>query len=196
MADGVTVGITIREDVTAALNRLAAAGSDLTRPMKDIAGHLADETRERFETGRDPSGRPWKPSRRVLGLDGSKDGKDGRSHGPHRQDGQTLVDTGDLLASIREDWGSDYAAAGPEASGGAAVYAKIHQFGGKITPRDREGKDGARPALKVGGRYLASVTIPARPYLGFTDADADYVVEALAEHLAAVIGGDEAGAAS
>lgn len=186
---GIDVSIEVREDVTLALKRLIAAGTDLTPAMGDIAGHLADQTRERFETGRAPDGVPWKPSRRVLGLDGSKTG-----YGPHRPNGQTLVDTGDLLASIREDWGSDFAAAGPEKSGGAAVYAAIHQFGGKITPKaGREGKDGHAPALRFGGRMLASVTIPARPYLGFTDEDADYALEALAVYLgAAIYGGGEA----
>jgi len=87
------------------------------------------------------------------------------------------VDTGDLLSSITESWTTNEAAVGAEASGGAAIYAAIHQFGGTITPR----KAGA---LSFGGKLFASVTIPARPYLGFTDADADYAVAALAEHVA------------
>lgn len=174
---GVDIAIELREDVTAALTRLVAAGTDMTPAMKDIAGHLADTTRERFETSRDPQGRPWKPSRRVLGLDGSKAG-----HGPHQQDGKTLVLSGDLMSSIMEDWGSDHAAAGPEASGGAAIYAKIHQFGGKIEPVNRS-------QLSFGGKHFANVTIPARPYLGFNDENADYVVDVLIEHIERAVGG-------
>ena len=155
----IEISFQIEGDAAAALDRLVAAAADLTPAMGDIAGHLADETRERFETGIGPDGVPWKPSQRVL------------EHG-----GKTLVDRGDLLASIKEDWGADYAAAGPEASGGAAVYARIHQEGGTIEPR--HGK-----ALSFGGRLVARVTIPARPYLGFTDADADYVVQAIGDHL-------------
>jgi phage virion morphogenesis protein len=165
------VDISVREDVTATLARLTAAGADLTPAMRDIAGHLADETRERFEEGRDPQGVPWKPSRRVLGLDGSKEG-----YGPHQVDSKTLILSGDLLSSITEEWGSNYAAVGPEASGGAAVYAAIHQTGGTITP-----KRGA--ALSFGGMLLASVTIPKREYLGFTDGDADYTMGVLIRHL-------------
>lgn len=168
---GFEIEITIREDVTAALRRLIDAGTDMTPAMKDIAGHLADETRERFETGRGPDGKPWKPSRRVLGLDGSKKG-----YGPHQASGKTLVLSGDLVGSIREDWTADSAAAGPEASGGAAVYALIHQTGGEI-----RAKGGG--ALSFGGMLLSRVVIPKREYLGFTDADADYSVAVLTEHL-------------
>ena len=171
------VAITLRDDVSDALGRLATAGVDMTPVMKDIAGHLADTTRERFETSRDPDGVPWKPSRRVLGLDGSRDG-----HGPHRPDGKTLVDSGDLLASIAEDWGSDYAAAGPEASGGAAIYAAIHQFGGTIRPK-------VKAALSFAGRLFASVLIPARPYLGFNSENADYAIGAIDDYLARAMAG-------
>ena len=160
----IEIGFQIDGSADEALDRLAAAAVDLTPAMGDIDGHLADETRERFETGRGPDGVPWKPSRRVQ-----------------EQGGKTLVDTGDLLASIREDWGPDYAAAGPEASGGAAVYAAIHQFGGTIVPR-------TAGALSFGGRIVSRVVIPARPYLGFTEADADYVVQAIGDHLVRSLG--------
>lgn len=168
MPGGVDITIELREDVSAALDRAVAAAIDLTPAMRDIAGHLADETRERFETSRGPDGVPWRPSQRAL-----------------RDEGKTLVDTGDLLASIREDWGADYAAAGPEASGGAAVYAAIHQFGGEIRPRTAK-------ALSFGGRIVSRVVMPARPYLGFTDADGDYVVAAIGAHLDRAIGGEAA----
>lgn len=165
---GFEIDITIREDVTAALRRLVEAGTDLTPAMKDIAGHLADETRERFETGRAPDGTPWTPSRRVQ--------EDG---------GQTLVLSGDLLGSIREDWTADSAAAGPEASGGAAIYALIHQRGGTIVPRNGR-------ALAFGGRLVARVVMPKREYLGFTDADADYSVAVLLDHLGGALAGGAA----
>lgn len=155
----VDIAITIREDVTAAMNRMAASGADMTTPMKDIAGHLADTTRERFETETDPTGKKWKPSQRVI------------EHG-----GKTLTLSGDLSNSITEDWGKDFAAAGPERSGGAGVYALIHQTGGVIRPREKK-------ALSFGGRIVAKVIIPARPYVGFNDVNANYVIGALARHL-------------
>lgn len=162
----------VREDVTAALGRLAAAGVSMRVPMGDIAGHLADTTEDRFETGRDPLGVPWKPSQRALAT-GDK----------------TLVESGDLVGSIQPSWGDDFAAAGSEASGGAAVYAAIHQFGGTIRPK-------AKKALAFNGRVVAQVVIPARPYVGFTDENADYAVETLAAHLDAALAGTGGGAAA
>lgn len=156
---GVDVEITLNQNVTVALQSAIDAAIDLRPAMRDIAGHLADTTRARFETGRGPTGVPWKPSRRAI-----------------EEGGKTLVDRGDLLGSIREDFGADYAAAGPEASGGAAIYAKIHQFGGIITPR-------VKKALSFAGRVMSKVVIPARPYVGFNDENADYVVDTIADHL-------------
>lgn len=161
---GFDIEITLRDDVTIALDRAIAAAIDLTEPMGDIAGHLADTTRARFETGQSPAGVPWKPSRRVI-----------------EQGGKTLVDRGDLLGSIREDWGADYAAAGPEASGGAAIYAAIHQLGGTIRPRTKK-------ALSFAGRLVGKVVIPKREYLGFNDENADYVVETLGDHMLKAFG--------
>ncbi len=161
MSDGIAIDITIREDVTAAIARLVEAGGDLTPVMGDIAGHLADTTRERFETSTGPDGVPWIPSQRV------------KDHG-----GKTLVLTGDLMNSIVEHWGADFAEAGPERSGGAGVYARINQEGGTIRPKTAK-------ALSFGGRIVASVTLPARPYLGFNDVNADYVVAAIGDHLLA-----------
>jgi phage virion morphogenesis protein len=166
---GFDIEIEVREDVTVALARLAAAGGDMTPAMKDIAGHLDDTTRERFETETDPAGRRWTPSRRAIEHPGEK----------------TLTLSGDLGNSMRPDWGSDYAAAGPEASGGAAVYALIHQMGGEIRPR-------VAKALSFGGRLVSRVVIPKREYLGFTDENADYAVEVLTEHLARAAGGGAA----
>lgn len=153
---GIDVEISLRDDVSAALDRLAKAGADMTPAMRAIAGHLAAETEERFETERAPSGLPWKKSQRALD-----------------EGGQTLTLHGDLRSSITFNYGRDFAEAGPERSGGAGVYAAIHQFGGTI-----KAKNGR--ALTFGGRLVASVSIPARPYLGFTDADADFVVDELA----------------
>ncbi|HEU4958967.1 MAG TPA: phage virion morphogenesis protein [Sphingomonas sp.] len=181
MADGFAIEIEIRDDVTAALDRAIAAAIDLTPAMKDIAGELADTTRERFETQESPAGVPWKPSRRA-----------------EEEGGRTLTLHGHLVDSIREDWGPDHAAAGPEASGPAAVYAAIHQFGGTIRPRPRGFRPGARAkkALSFGGRVVAKVVIPARPYLGFNDENADYAVDTLTAHMAHAFaaGAAEAGA--
>lgn len=167
---GLDMEFAIGGDLDAALTRAIAAATDLTPVMMDIAGHLADETRARFDSERDPMGVPWKKSRRAQ-----------------EEGGQTLTDSGDLRGSIREDWGKDFAAAGPERSGGAAIYAAIHQWGGTIFPR-------TAGALKFGGRLVSRVVMPKRSYLGWTEDDDEYALQALGDHIAAAFGGSAGGA--
>ncbi|UIJ46903.1 phage virion morphogenesis protein [Sphingomonas cannabina] len=160
MSEPFRVEFQIEDDLDLAFQRAIDAALDMTAPMRDIAGHLADAARDRFETSTGPDGRPWKPSERAK-----------------EEGGKTLVLSGDLVNSIVEDWGPTHAAAGPERSGGAAIYARIHQFGGTIVPRVKQ-------ALHFAGRILAKVVIPARPYLGWTAADTDYAIGSISEHLA------------
>lgn len=160
--------IDLGETLSAALDRAIAAGEDLSVPMGDIAGELVKQTKFRFETTTDPLGVPWKPSRRAI-----------------EEQGLTLNDSGDLKSSIKENWGKDFAEAGPERSAGAGRYAAIHQFGGTIVPRFKQ-------ALSFGGRLVARVVIPARPYLGWTPDAESYAIDALGAHLARAFGQDGA----
>lgn len=161
---GLETRIVLEETLSAGLSRMIAAGSDLTPAMAEIANHLAFTTRLRFETQKGPDGTPWKPSRRVL-----------------EEGGETLTDRGDLRGSIAARWGKDFAEAGPERSGGAAVYAAIHQTGGRITAK--KGK-----ALSFAGKLFAAVVIPARPYLGFDERNRATIVEILSEFMTGALG--------
>lgn len=166
MAQGVFIDLQLEENISAALGRAIAAGADLTPAMQDIANHLAASSQLRFEREAAPDGKPWKPSKRVTDNPGEK----------------TLSLSRDLRNSIRADWGADYAAAGPERSGGAAIYAKIHQFGGTIVPK--KGK-----ALSFGGGLFAKVVMPARPYLGFDDTDVATIGKMIGDHIGSALGG-------
>lgn len=161
MSTGIAIDFQFEENVSAALGRLIAAGIDMTPAMQEIANHLAATTRLRFETETGPDGKRWKPSQRAI--------EDG---------GQTLTLSGDLRGSIAADWGPDYAAAGPERSGGAAIYAAIHQLGGIIRPKVKQ-------ALSFGGRVVAQVVMPKREYLGFDDVNRRTIVEILTDYLGA-----------
>jgi phage virion morphogenesis protein len=165
---GIEIRFEIKENLTAALQRGIDAGSDFTPAMMEIANHLSTATRLRFEREQAPDGSPWKPSRRAL-----------------EEGGQTLTMKGDLKGSIAPDWGRDFAAAGPERSGGAAIYAAIHQFGGIIVPR-------VKRALSFGGRIFAKIIMPARPYLGFDDIDRSVIPEILSDHLRSAFKGSGA----
>lgn len=172
MANGIDIRIELDGDAGAQLGRLVAAGADLTPAMKEIAVHLEGTTRLRFETETGPDGKPWTPSRRVI-----------------EQGGQTLSLSGDLKSSIGSEYGREFAVVGPERSFGAAIYAAIHQFGGRITPK-------VKKALSFGGRMVAAVTMPARPYLGIAAGDAGVFSEILRDHFRSALGSaaPEAGA--
>lgn len=109
--------------VIAALNRLAAQAADLTPAMRAIAGLLERQTEDNFAAEAGPLGK-WP----AL-----KDKK--------RQGGKILQDTGRLAASVTPFWSATEAGIGSN-----AIYAAIHQLGGK-----------------AGRGHKA--TIPPRPYL-------------------------------
>ena len=59
---GVTLTVEIDDaEVRTALNRLLAAGTDMTPLMRDIGEHLLNTTRERFHSEKAPDGTPWTP---------------------------------------------------------------------------------------------------------------------------------------
>lgn len=135
-----------------------SARQGLTR-LKDGLGHprpllqgvgefLKTDAQERIRAGGPaPDGTAWKPLQPLtLAL---KKGKG------------ILREGGYLLDSIT--WQLDEE--GEVAVGSRMIYARIHQFGGVIKPR--HGK-----ALRIRGLASprASVTIPARPYLGISAA--------------------------
>lgn len=140
MTEPVTIEVAAVQGV---LQRLTEFAEDLTPVMRPIAGMLAFETRDNFRKQASPLGVPWLQSQRAR-----------------EQGGLTLVDSGDLFGSIREAWGPDFASAGPEASGGAAVYAAVHQWGARIVAK-------VKKALNTPFGPRGAVTIPARPYVGW-----------------------------
>ena len=158
MGEGIEIRFEFDGDLSAAIGRVIAAGNDLTPVMREIATHLEATSALSFEREASPAGVPWKPSQRVI-----------------EEGGQTLTLTTDLRTSITSGYGRDFAEAGPERSFGAAVYAAIHQFGGIIVPRFKQ-------ALAFGGRVLARVVMPARPYVGFRPDDPATFAEMLRGH--------------
>jgi phage virion morphogenesis protein len=159
MAGGINISIELGENLSQALAFAQRAAVDLSPAMQEISLNLVSTTIERFEQERGPDGVPWKPSARAI-----------------EEGGKTLQDSGALKDSIEPDFGTDFAAAGVLASGGPAIYAAIHQFGGTIRARHKK-------ALSFAGRIVAAVRIPARPYLGFDDANRAFALEAISDHL-------------
>lgn len=159
------IKIEVQSDtVTAALNRLVAAGQDMAEPMMAIAGILHRQAEDNFAAQSGPLGK-WPPlaqatlEARVDRLArGSKSGKlkSGRiskSTANAAAGIKMLQDSGRLAASVTPYWTKDEAGIGSN-----AIYAAIHHLGGQ-----------AGQGLKV--------TIPARPYLPGTQAGLQAGVE-------------------
>jgi len=138
---------------------LQAAGEDLTPLMDAIGRVLVAGAQERIAVSNtDPDGIAWPESLRV------------RETG-----GRTLRDQGHLLASITS---------APEARqvtiGSNLIYAGIHQVGGTIRAK---GGGGLHFTLANGEEVVVgSVTIPARPYLGISTAEAEDIGDLTAAH--------------
>jgi phage virion morphogenesis protein len=153
------------EKVQLALRQAGERSGDLSPLMAGIASILSGSTLERFDTGRAPGGSPWLPSLRVIELGG-----------------QTLVDKGNLRQSVTSLSGDNFAEVGVDGVGASSKYSYVHQFGATIRPKKPGGKLKFQSAS--GGLVFAdSVTIPARPFLGFDKADEDETLEAARRHL-------------
>ncbi len=161
---GAQITIAVDDSPTAViLGRLAQLMSDLTPAMDDIGAQIVGNTQRRFETGKGPGGAAWKPSLRAI-----------------EQGGQTLRDSGRLMASLTHVAGANSVTIGTN-----VVYAGIHQFGGTIRAKTAKGLRFKGPN---GWRRLQQVVIPARPFLGFDADDRDDVTEIVAGHIARITG--------
>ena len=142
----------------AGLARLATLVADLTPMMDSIGALLVSNTQERFMTGIAPDGEKWKPSQRAID-----------------EDGQTLLDSGQLRASIAHKASRDQVEVGTN-----KIYAAVHQLGATI-----RAKNVPFLRFKVGDRWVSkpSVTIGARPFLGFNATDRKDVEALVVEEL-------------
>lgn len=155
---------TFSESLSGRMARGAAAAVDFTVPLRAIADYMRTATVERFEREEGPDGQPWKKSARAL-ADG----------------GLTLTDRGQLRQSITAASDASSALAGTN-----LVYAAIHQFGGTI--RAKGTANGGARALRTPFGPRGSVTIPARPFLGFGPVDLEEIEFILSDHLDEALG--------
>lgn len=136
------------------------AGSDMTPVNRDISEVLRAGMELAFDREADPNtGQKWKPLHPMTIEEREVAGN---------WPGKILQRSGRLVSSLTIESGPDFAAAGTN-----VVYAAIQNFGGKITP-----KKGS--ALKFGGGFFASATIPARPFAGIWPESLDEIEDLLA----------------
>lgn len=139
-------------DVSALLRRMRAY-SELDR--KNLNAALAETAREstleRFRQSKGPDGKRWKTSIRAAAVGG-----------------KTLIDTAQLRNSIKSYSDEKGFAVGTNVKHGAT-----HQFGEKGRTIRAKTSRGLR--FQVGGRWITKkqvkVKIPARPFLGLSEAD-------------------------
>ena len=132
------------------LNKIAAINDRKTRAavLDDFGSYMLSEVHSRFENESDPEGEPWQQSYRAR-----------------EEGGQTLSNSNILRQSM-----TYVHSANRLELGSALIYARIHQDGGEIRP-----KNAGKLAFSIGGQTIMTdlVVMPARPYLGFTDQDSE-----------------------
>lgn len=174
--------------ITQALGELERRVSPegLKEPLVAIGQRLAESTRQRFAAGTAPDGSRWAPNAEstYLGLlgkkGGTKTGKDGKvSAVGVKKDGKIsaagirkvmskkpLIDTEELAGSIRYQL----------LPGGTGVEVGTNRFA--------DAWDGGAAVHQFGSR---DGRIPARPFLGLSDADETGVMAILNRHLAGAL---------
>ncbi|MBN8844796.1 MAG: phage virion morphogenesis protein [Sphingomonadales bacterium] len=155
--------IVVIDALTPTLRRLRAAATDLSRPMAEASEVMLEDSLENFQGEHDPLGIPWKKSAEAI-AEGRK----------------TLQKSGDLRNALERQSGTDFAAVGVYGTGGPAIYGRIHQWGGTIRPK--VGK-----ALNTPYGYRASVTMPRRSFLGFSDDAIMQIDRILVRHLLSAV---------
>ena len=156
--------------LTGAVSRLAMIPNGVRR---NIGIALSETARARFDTGTDPEGNAWhalNPAYAAI----------------KRSGGGILVASHALSRIVSQVSGNDIYV------GSNRIYAAVHQFGAVIRPvrakalMFRMGGVGKRGG--AGFVRAQSVTIPARPYLGFGPKDQRAVLDVLGVAIGRAIG--------
>lgn len=112
---------------------------------------MRESTMERFKQSKGPDGRLWTPSKRAA-----------------ETGGKTLVNHARLRNSIRAKSDATGFAVGTN-----VIYAASHQKG--VKNRIIRAKTNKGMRFKVSGKWITAqkvrITIPARPFLGISEAD-------------------------
>ncbi|UNT60700.1 phage virion morphogenesis protein [Acinetobacter towneri] len=147
--------ITIKADsspIEAILTRLNQFDADKSKLFDEIGSGLVFSVQDRFFTGRDVDGNPWKMSWRAR-----------------LQGGQTLRDTGRLMNSYTHNVLSNGVEVGTNVE-----YAPYLHYGATILP-----KNGQYITFAVAGQYrkVKQSVLPPRTQLGINANDEEMVLD-------------------
>lgn len=111
----------------------------------------------------------------------SKVGVDGKPWTPAlKNKGETMIEGGHLRDSLAHRFNDDGFVYGSE-----QVYSAILHFGGKIRPKNAKALAFTLNGKKI---FAKSVTIPARPYVGFDAEDVADFTKILRRHISRSFG--------
>jgi phage virion morphogenesis protein len=155
------------------LDRLHALAADQQPLMQEIGEHLVETTKQRFDSATAPDGSSWAPNtqttlERFLGKYKGSHTKTGErsKKGTQRAAGKKPLtgETRSLRTTINYRAGRDHVDIGSP-----MIYAGVHQFGAA--------------ARSFSGGRAPWGDIPARPFLGLSGDDQDWIGERLARAL-------------
>jgi len=149
------------EAVERRLRDLAAGGRDMKLTMGSIGEYLVRTTRDRFHDEEAPDGTPWAPLRETT------------KRRKQRNVGKILTEEGHLQMVVLQADSDSVEVGSPY------IYAGTHQFGAER---------GAFGATRRGSP-IPWGDIPARPFLGLSDADRNEIEDIVREHFIARIQG-------
>lgn len=125
------------QPVTDAFNRLLQLGANPSSTLDAVGRSLITNIQSGFRNSVSPYGQKWEK--------------------PKHRSGSPLLDSGKLIVSI------DYRLVGNAVEIGTNMrYAKLHQFGGTIKPKNRQALFFMLGDKKV---FARQVTVPARPFM-------------------------------
>ena len=143
------------EEVERRLRALVAAGHDMTPAMNNIGEYLVRATRDRFDDEEGPDGTPWKPLSETTKAR------------KRRNAGKILTLEGYLRVPVYRPTPTSVEVGSP------LIYAGTHQFGAEKGSFGSTGK----------GASIPFGDIPARPFLGLSDADRDELTDILRDYI-------------
>ena len=158
-----SINLKVEGDVQRLMKRLGRIASvDKAGINNAIAEGLRTSTIERFQAEKSPEGKKWKQSIRAR-----------------EEGGKTLIKSAALRSSIRSEASAEGLAVGTN-----DIRAATHQFGDSRIIKAKRKK---ALRFRVSGRWVSKkevkVTIPARPFLGVSEEDAEEPKKLLSQAL-------------
>lgn len=158
---GASISVTLSGSALRGFRQLESIMENTTPVMAAIGTGLVGSTHMRFVTQTDPDGAAWQ----ALNT----------GYAAGKRNTRILTESGRLRDSINSRAGPQEVRVGTN-----VIYAAPHQFGAVIKP-----KTASHLWFRIGGALIkaASVTLPARPFLGISNDDETMIAETIFDFL-------------